>query len=223
MFQKVMNYRIRPALVIVDMQNCFVSKGGSFDKLGYKINRYRKIVPNVKYAYQKAKGLKIPVFFSKAIREKSGVDMIEKVHNIIPPKRNERIRKIPLSVRNTWDAKIIDELKPDDKDLIVKKRRDSISQDTEFEMWLKSLKVNTLIFAGVDTSICVESSLRDGFNKGWDVILLSDCTASLNTKFQKTTLEEVQENFGLVLDSKKFFRKLEKKKSKEFLLKIGNK
>jgi ureidoacrylate peracid hydrolase len=215
-----MEYKIRPTLIIIDMQNCFVSKEGSFDKLGYKINKYQKIVPTVKYIYKKAKSLRIPVFFSQAIRERSGIDMIEKVHKILPPKRLERIERIPLSVRGTWDAEIIDELKPDSKDLIVEKRRDSIFQDTEFEMWLKSLKINTLIFTGIDTSICVESSLRDAFNKGFDVILLSDATASLNSKFHKTTLSEVKENFGLVFESKELFRRLKKKKGNEFMLKI---
>ncbi len=46
--------------------------------------------------------------------------------------------------------------------------------DTELRVWLQSGGINTLIFCGIDTSICVETSLRDAFNLCYDVILVSD-------------------------------------------------
>jgi ureidoacrylate peracid hydrolase len=53
--------------------------------------------------------------------------------------------------------------------------------------------VNTLIFCGVDTSICVETSLREAFNIGYDVMLISDSTASGIEKHYHTTLERVRD------------------------------
>ncbi len=215
-----MIYNIKPALVMIDFQNCFMSPGGSFDKLGYDISKYQELIPIAKYAMEKARSLKIQLFYSRAIREKSGVDMLERVHKIIPYKRRERIEKIPLCISGSRDAQIIDELEPEEDDLIVDKRRDSIFQDTEFEMWLDSLRVDTLVFAGIDTSICVESSLRDGFNKGWDVILLKDATASLKEKFYNTTIEEVEENFGLVFGTEEFFKRLNPTSDGRFELEV---
>jgi ureidoacrylate peracid hydrolase len=58
--------------------------------------------------------------------------------------------------------------------------------------------INTLIFCGIDTSICVETSLRDGFNLGYDVILISDATASGMKKHYETTLERVRDYYGIV-------------------------
>jgi len=216
-----MVYRIRPALVIIDLQNCFVSFGGSFNKLGYDISKYQKIVPIIKEVYSRAKLFKIPIFFGKALRERSGINTLDKVHKILPRIRRERIKRLPICIRGTWDSDFVEEIKPDPSDFIVEKRRDSIFQDTEFELWLKSLKIDTLIFTGVDTSICVESSLRDAFNKGWDIILLSDATSSLNDDFYNTTLQETKENFGLVMKSEEFFKILEKIGSNRFLLKIN--
>jgi len=163
----------------------------------------------------------LPVFFSKALREKSGIDLLDRVHQILPPKRLERIKKVPIAVRGTWDAEIIDELKPGEEDLVVDKRRDSIFQDTEFEMWLKSLRIDTLVFTGVDTSICVESSLRDAFNRGYDIILLSDATASLNEEFYRVTLEEVREAFGLVMSVEEFFDSISGLYGGEYLLEVS--
>jgi len=216
-----MIYRIRPALAIIDPQNGFMSPGGSFDKLGFDITKYQAIISTVQELRQRARTLKIPVFFSQAIRERSGVDMLSKQHKILPEKRRERIKKVPLCIRNTWDSEIIDALKPCDDDLIVQKRRDSIFQDTEFELWLRALKVDTLIFSGIDTSICVESSLRDAFNRGWDVILVSNTTASLHDDFYKTTLAEVGENFSLVMTSTELLNNLEVTGDGWYLLKAG--
>jgi ureidoacrylate peracid hydrolase len=54
------------------------------------------------------------------------------------------------------------------------------------------------------TSICVESSLRDGFNLGYDVVLISDATASGNKEHCKTILERVSEYYGLVMNNERF-------------------
>jgi ureidoacrylate peracid hydrolase len=88
------------------------------------------------------------------------------VHRILPKTREERL-KIPICVRGTWDAEIIDEIKPKESDHIIIKRRDLAFQDTELTVWLQSVGINTLIFCRVDTSICVKISLRDGFNLGY--------------------------------------------------------
>ncbi len=216
-----MEFSTRPALIIIDVQNGFMSPSGSFDKLGYDISSYRQIIPALQEVYRRARALNIPIFFSQAVREESGIDMLDKVHKILPAKRLERIGRIPLCIRGTWDSDFIPELRPANDDHIVQKRRDSIFQDTELGMWLRALKVDTLIFAGIDTSVCIESSLRDGFNQGWDVILLSDATASHQRYFYETTIAEIKENFGLVMESKDLFGSLKRKGDNRFLLDTG--
>lgn len=206
--------------MITDTQNCFVSNGGSFDKLGFDISRYQRVVPTLQEVYHQAKSLKIQVFFSQALREKSGIDMLSRTHKILPSKRRERIKRFPLCIRGSWDSEIIEALRPQDDDFVVQKRRDSVFQDTEFELWLRSLGVDTIIFAGIDTSICVESSLRDAFNRGWDVILLSDAIASLHDDFHKTTIAETKENFGLVIGSETLFTSLIRLSANRFLLDV---
>jgi len=195
--------RVVPALIVVDMQNGFVSKGGSYDKLGMNTSDYREIIPKIKELIQFCRSEEIPIFYTEAVREDSGIDLLTRVHNFLPKSRQERL-KFPICVRGTWDGVTIDELKPKDEDHIVIKRRDSAFQDTELRVWLQSEGVNLLIFAGIDTSICVETSLRDGFNLGYDVILISDATASGNREHYKTTLERVSDYFGLVMDIKRF-------------------
>ena len=68
-----------------------------------------------------------------------------------------------------------------------------------------------MIFCGIDTSICVETSLRDGFNRGYDVILVSDCTASNNSRHYQTTIEHVKEYYGIVMTMKEVIKLLKLK------------
>lgn len=192
-------------LVVIDMQNGFVSKDGSYDHLGMNIKEYQRIIPKIKELITFCRDKKIPIFYTEAVREASGVDLLTRFHRLLPLAREERL-KVPITVRCTWDAQTIDEIKPVDNDLIVIKRRDGAFQDTELRVWLQSEGINTLVFCGIDTSICVETSLREAFNIGYDVILVSDCTASGNKRHYETTLERVRDYYGLVLDTERFYK-----------------
>lgn len=200
----IRGHEVNPALVVIDVQNGFVSKGGSYDKLGMNIPNYQKVIPRIAELIALCRKAGIPIFYTQAVREKSGIDLLTRTHKILPKAREERISKQPICVRGTWDADIVDELKPSSEDHIVIKRRDSAFFDTEIGVWLKSLDVDMLVFCGIDTSICVEASLRDAFNIGYDVILISDATASGNTKHYESSLEVVKEYYGLVMDMQEF-------------------
>jgi len=190
--------RISMGLIVVDMQNGFVAKGGSYDKLGMNTPPYREIIPKVKDLIQLCRSLDIPVFYTEAVREASGIDLLTKIHTLLPKSREERL-KVPICVRGTWDAQTIDEIKPKDEDHIIIKRRDSAFQDTELRVWLQSVGINVLVFCGVDTSICVETSIRDAFNLGYDIILISDATASGIKK-----LARVGHYYGLQMNFDRF-------------------
>jgi len=107
--------------------------------------------------------------------------------------------RIPACIRGTWDAEIIDEVKPTENDHIVMKRRDSAFQDTELDLWLRSIRADTLIFTGVDTIICVETTLTDAFNTGYDVILVEDATASSWPNIGRASIRKVSGSYGWVV------------------------
>ena len=195
--------KIVPALIVVDMQNGFVSKGGSYDKLGMNTSNYRKIIPKLKNIIEFCRSKEIPIFYTEAVKEASGIDLLTKIHNFLPKSRQERL-KFPICIRGTWDGVTLDKLKPKKNDHVVIKRRDSAFQDTELRVWLQSEGINLLVFTGIDTSICVETSLREGFNIGYDVALISDATASGIKEHYKTTLERVRDYYGLVMSTERF-------------------
>lgn len=201
---KIKNHEINPALLVIDMQNGFVSKGGSYDLMGLNISKYSDVVPSLKQLIGFCRKVKIPIFYSQAVREESGIDLLTRSHRILPKSREERIKRRPICIRGSWDAEIVEELKPNFDDHVVIKRRDSVFQDTEVEVWLRSLGIDSIIFAGIDTSICVESSLRDAFNHGYDIILISDATASNNLNHYNSTLDNIRNYYGLVMNLDEF-------------------
>jgi ureidoacrylate peracid hydrolase len=204
MFSKQLGKRtVNIALVVVDMQNGFVSPEGSYAKLGMNVSHYRSIIPKIHQLIDYCRETGIPVFYTEAVREASGIDLLTRVH-ILLPKSREETHLVPICIRGTWDGNTIDELKPTADDHLIIKRRDGAFQDTELRMWLQSIGVNTLVFCGVDTSICVETSLREAFNLGYDVVLVSDATASGNQQHYTTTLERVGNYYGIVLDFERF-------------------
>ena len=191
-----------PALLVIDMQNGYCASGGSYEKYGGTIGAdlysYRQIIPNIARLLTVCRELDIPIFYTQQVREASGIDLFTRLHRIIPERRAEFLR-IPACIRGTWDAEILDELKPADDDHIVIKRRDSAFQDTELDLWLKSTFVDTVICTGVDTAICVENTLTDAFNTGYDVILVEDATASSWKQIGKATMAKVAGSYGWVL------------------------
>lgn len=201
---KLRNYNVNPALVVIDVQNGFVSKGGSYDLLGMDTINYRQLIPRIKELIDLCRENSIPVFYTQAVRESSGIDLLTRTHKILPKSREERIMKKPICVRGTWDADIVAEVAPRPGDHVVIKRRDSAFHDTEIKVWLSSLGIDTLIFSGIDTSICVETSLRDAFNLGYDVVLIADATISNNKKHYESTIDNIKDYYGLVMNLSEF-------------------
>jgi len=193
-----------PVLLVIDMQNGYCAPGGSYEKyggnVGADLEAYRQIIPNISRLVAAAREVRIPVFYTQQVREESGIDLFTRLHRIIPERRAEFLR-IPACIRGTWDAEIIDELKPAHSDHIVVKRRDSAFQDTELDLWLRSSYIDTVICTGVDTAICVENTLTDAFNTGYDVILVEDATASSWQKIGQATLRKVAGSYGWVINT----------------------
>ncbi|MFC1946054.1 cysteine hydrolase family protein [Chloroflexota bacterium] len=191
-----------PVLLVIDMQNGYCTSGGSYEKwggtIGADLNSYRQIVPNIARLVKVARELQIPVFYTEQVQEQSGIDLFTRLHRIVPERRAEYLR-IPACIRGSWDADVIEELKPHEDDHIVIKRRDSAFQDTELDLWLRSSYVDTVICTGVDTAICVENTLTDAFNIGYDVILVEDGTASSWPKIGQATLRKVAGSYGWVV------------------------
>ena len=80
-------------------------------------------------------------------------------------------------------------------------------------LWLRSIYADTVIFTGVDTAICVENTLTDAFNIGYDVILVEDAVASSWQMIGQATVRKVAGSYGWVVDTEPFIAMLHSCKS----------
>ena len=95
-------------------------------------------------------------------------------------------------------AEIHPQVAPADGDIVVTKHRYSAFVGTPFEVIVRAHAIQTLVFTGIATNICVESTLRDAFQREFNVVLVQDCTATNVQRLQDATEENVRTNFGLV-------------------------
>jgi nicotinamidase-related amidase len=89
-------------------------------------------------------------------------------------------------VKGTWGAEICDDLSPQDDDIVIEGKRglDTFAS-TNLDFVLRSRGVETVILGGFLTNCCVESTMRTAYEKGFDVVTLTDCTAATSDEEQK--------------------------------------
>ena len=109
----------------------------------------------------------------------------------------------------SWDWQIVDELTPREGDITVDKNRYSGFSNTELEAVLRTNNIKHLIFIGIATNVCVESTLRDAFFHEYFPILVSDGCGNIGPDFtQEATIWNVSGVFGWVTTSDELIRAL---------------
>jgi ureidoacrylate peracid hydrolase len=103
----------------------------------------------------------------------------------------------------TWGAEIIEELKPHERDIIVKKQKHDGFIGTNLDIILRTLGAKYLFFVGIATNICVESTLRHAFSLDYFPILVSDAVSPMGPNIsQDAAVLNVQSTFGWVTHAK---------------------
>lgn len=116
-------------------------------------------------------------------------------------KDREFLKRGEHCVEGTWGAEVINQLKPQQGDLVVTKRRFSGFFETDLDLTLKDSGIGTLIIMGVVTNICVRSTIHDAFFRGYQVIVPRDCVAATGPREQKSSLYDIETHFGEVTES----------------------
>jgi ureidoacrylate peracid hydrolase len=212
----------RTAVVVVDMQNDFGTKGGMFDRAGIDIAPIQAVIEPIAKVLESARraGTKI-VYLKMGYRP----DMSDAG----PPDSPNRIKHSRMRVgeamrapdgtegriliRDTWNTDIVNELKPRPDDIVLYKHRYSGFYQTDLDNILKRWNVKYLVFTGCTTSVCVESTVRDAMFRDYCCLLLEDCMAEpIGHDFARSNHEAsllvIQAIFGWVSRSVQFIEAL---------------
>lgn len=188
------------ALVIIDMQRDFIEPGGFGETLGNDVSLLSAIVPAcqaVLQAWRGAGGLVVHT------REAHRPDLSD-----CPPAKRERGNPAlrigdlgPMGrilVAGEPGNQIIPELAPVDGEIVIDKPGKGAFYATGLHEILQDHGISHLLFMGVTTEVCVQTSMREANDRGYDSLLLEDCTESYFPHFKTATLEMLRAQGGIV-------------------------
>jgi len=178
----------RAALLIVDMQNDFCAQGGFLQKeRGYNVEFAKTVAANIETALAAARAAGMLVVWIRSIYD---FKYLAAPHIL---KRG----KEGCCLEGSWGADFF-MLEPRAGEPIVDKHHYSGFVGTKLDDVLREHAIETLILVGVATNVCVDSTLRDGFFRGYYIILLEDCVGSNSAAGHSGTLASVRNNIGIV-------------------------
>lgn len=212
------------AVIVVDMQNDFGSKGGMFDRAGIDISMIQKAVNPTSKVLRAARQAGMKIIYLKMGYQADLSDLgtedspnrmihlhIMHVGDTVNTPSGTKSR---ILIRDSWGTDIVTELQPIKDDIVLYKTRYSGFYKTDLDMILKKLGIRKVIFTGCTTSVCVESTLRDAMFRDYSPILLEDCAGEpIGYDFSRNnhvaSLLTIEKSFGWISDSDKFVKSIE--------------
>jgi len=197
----------RTTVMIIDVQNATASDGGLWSLAGADVSNHQKIFGPINRltAALRAKGRKVVYIvhlYSPDFRELGDPDSVLWVRSgaYIAWREHPEWREKSL-IRGAWGGEIVDEIRPEEDDIVVEKSRYSGFWGTNLDAVLRTLNTRYLVIGGIMANICVEATLRDAFYYGYFPIYVSDAVAAMSPAVEEATINNVTGGYGWVTDS----------------------
>ncbi len=188
------------ALVVIDMQRDFIEPGGFGHSLGNDVSRLQAIVPAIARLIDGFRAARLPVIHTRECHRPDLSDC--------PPAK--RLRGSPnlrigdegpmgrILIAGEPGAEILDALKPAASEIVIDKPGKGAFYATNFGEILSNLGVQQLIFAGVTTEVCVQTTMREANDRGYDCLLATDATESYFPEFKAAAIEMITAQGAIV-------------------------
>ena len=188
------------ALVVIDMQRDFIERGGFGEALGNDVSRLAAIVPMVRALLEWCRGHGIRVLHT---REGHRPDL----GDCPPAKLRRGDPSLRIGVKGPMGRILVDgepgndivpELAPLPGETVILKPGKGAFWATPLDALLKALDITHLLVAGVTTEVCVQTTMREANDRGYECLLIEDATESYFKNFKDATLEMVRAQGGIV-------------------------
>ncbi len=195
------------ALIVIDMQNAYASQDGYLDLAGFDVSHTGPVIANIQQAIKAARAAGIRVIFFQNGWDphylEAGGPGSPNFHksNALKTMREQPALQGKLLSKGSWDYALVDELTPQPGDIVLSKPRYSGFFNTQLDSLLRSYGIHHLIFTGIATNVCVESTLRDSFFLEYFSVVLEDATYQAGPAYtQQAALYNIETFFGWVAD-----------------------
>ena len=196
------------ALLIIDMQEYFLNPASPLGRFGEKrrpgLRHYfleqaaTVVLPNLRRLLECFRTQHLRVMHATAASElPDGQDWIPTLHQTNTVAR-EQIGEAVFPARTDPWARIVAPLTPRPEEVVINKTTYSAFTATSLDGLLRNLHIETLVLGGVVTNRCVETTARDATDRGYQVIVLGDATATYSPELQEATLLSLQGAYGYV-------------------------
>lgn len=188
------------ALVIIDMQRDFLEPGGFGDALGNDVSRLQAIVPNLKRLLDVFRSMQLPVIHTLECHQPDLSDCPpSKLHR---GKGSLKIGDVGpmgriLILGESGNA-IIPDLAPLPGEIVITKPGKGAFYNTPLQSILQERGITHLLITGVTTEVCVQTTMREANDRGYECLMVEDCTESYFSEFKRSTLEMVRAQGGIV-------------------------
>lgn len=194
----------RTAIVVVDMQNDFCHPDGWLAGIGVDVTAARSPIPVLRRLLPALREEGVPVIWLNWGNRPDRANLPPGVLHVYDPAGTgvgigslSNPAGTPVLQAGSWSAGTVDELTAEPGDVHVDKYRMSGFVDTPLDSILRNLRIDSVLFAGVNADQCVLSTLMDAANIGYDVVLLEDAVATTSPQFCfDATIYTVRQCFG---------------------------
>ena len=187
------------AVVLVEYQNDFTTEGGTLHGAVEGVMKQSDMLENSQRVVESARRagatiLHAPITFAPGYGELGDPD---KVYGIL-----KGVIDSNSFVKGSWGAEICDQMAPEEGDIVVEGKRglDTFAT-TNLDFILRARGIDTIALGGFLTNCCVESTMRTAYEKGYDVITLTDCTAATSDEEQQAAVTNDYPMFSTVMSS----------------------
>jgi len=203
------------ALVIIDMQRDFVDPGGFGEALGNDVSLLRKAIAPTKKVLEAARKRRLLVIHTREGHrpDLSDLPLNKKLRGRLATGIGDKGPMGRILVRGEHGHDIIDELKPAPGEPVVDKPGKGAFHATDLDSLLHHRGIRQLVVCGVTTEVCVNTTVREANDRGYDCLVLEDCVGSYFPEFQVAALNMIKAQggiFGWVSDSQRFLAALAK-------------
>jgi nicotinamidase-related amidase len=188
------------ALVIIDMQRDFLEPGGFGEMLGNDVTQLGSIVPTLKglLDFCRQKGLTVIHTLEGHQPDLSDCPSSERKRGKGSLTIGDEGPMGRILIRGEPGNAIIPELAPIAGEIVIPKPGKGAFYATELQAILQKRSITHLLFTGVTTEVCVQTTMREANDRGYECLLVEDCTASYFPKFKQATLEMIRAQGGIV-------------------------